>query len=251
MISQRSKWLFKFGLLTLVFIILSIINNHAIAQTLWIESGFKNYRECNQKMMRQTSDTLYWYNSGFEAASDHLLYKIGYFTRNDSLFQKPLSKEVLYTLSSNPESLPDSLKGPFFLGVFQSDSLILRKNRSSGRYARVLKKASPIDLSKADGNRLTSQMNKFVFEADVNALTGRKGIELKEIKYRTNVKAAPHDPVYSPNGVYTISDLFFLQIPAADEKFFQVINVDKKNILVESVCGNRKLIRLEKTVSKK
>ena len=239
----------KPGLLTLICI-LAILNQNARAQTLWIESGFKNYRYCNQAMMYQTSDTLYWYSSGMEAASNMLLYKIDYFIRGDSLFQKPLSKEALYTLSSNPETLPDSLKGPFFLGVFGSDSLVL-KFKPRGKYPRVFKKSSPTHLSTAEKKRLNDLMNNYVLEADVNALTGRKGKELQEIKYLTNVKARPSDPYYSPNGIYAISKQPFLLIPAADQKFFQIISVSKNNILVESVCGKRKQIQLEKSVSKK
>lgn len=223
----------------------------AIGQTLWIESGYKNYRECNQKMMYQSPDTLYWFNSGFEAASKQLLYKVAYFLRNDSLFQARLSKEALYALSTEPETLPDSLKGPFFLGVFKSDSLVVKARQKGKRYPRVLKKASPGSLSKTEKSRLSKLMEENVFEVDVNSLTGARGTSIEEIKYLSNVKRRPHDPVYNPNGVYFISDVCFLHVPSADEKFFQVVSVDKKDIVVESVCGKRRLIRIERVVSRR
>jgi len=240
-------------LAALVFIGLytSSIFNTLLAQTLWIEAGVKNYRGCNQHMMYQTADTLYWFNTGFEAASNQVLYKNDYFLRGDSIFQKPLSREVLYTLSNDPDSLPDSLKGPFLLGVFQADSLVLTDRRN--RYTRYLKKASSSTLSKTGKQRLTNLMRDFVFEVDINTLQGKRGADVKPIEYRdlTNVKVKPTDPQYSPDGIYFISDVCFLHIPAARQKFFQVIDVDKRSILLESLCGKRKQVRLEKTIRKK
>jgi len=116
-----------------------------------------------------------------------------------------------------------------------------------------MKKASSVNLSKAKKKQLHALMNEFVFETDVNALTGRKGTEMKAIQYLdlTKVKSDPDDPYYSSNGIYFISDVCFLLIPAAERKFFQVIDVDKKSILVESVCGKRRQLRIEKIASKK
>jgi len=250
---MTSKKAMKRILAGLVFIGLytSSVFNAVIAQTLWIEAGTKNYRGCNQHMMYQTSDTLYWFNTGFEAASNHVLYKNDYFLRGDSIFQKPLSRKVLYTLSNDPDSLPDSLKGPFLLGVFQADSLVLTDQRN--RYTRYLKRTSSTRLSKAKKNRLSKLMCDFIFEVDVSPLLGKRGTEVKTIEYKdvTNVKVNPTDPHYSPDGIYFISDVCFLLIPAAKQKFFQVIDVDKRSILVESLCGKRKQVRLEKTIKKK
>jgi hypothetical protein len=214
----------------------------------------QNLKWCSQTLWLQTRDTIFIYHSGKGEWQGKFPSYVPYLRRGDSLFRQPPSERELLTLSSDPASLPDSLKRETFFGMIDPDSLLIYSAGYAGvprgaGDAYIFKPCFPVkDRKKIDEKALQQLIANHSWEINGRLLARGKDGQPEVIRYPAKTEASyKGDPFPDVQGVYKIADgFYFLFVPMEGESIYQIVEVNKTGLVLESLCGKRRQVQIVK-----